>query len=247
MRSAVLLAAALAASPTLTQQVPDTNITIVLNLPVDQPMRLTISDRRTLPDGKVVSFNIVHHIRFAAVVDGWQATVTQQSVNCSGSSSACRAYLAMMAPGNGAFRRFAITRDGGVAMVQGEPGNALGTAESVGGNAAIIIEAAEAGTPGILRAGELREALQFAGRTIEHSMICPIEDAGPQTIGLCAELVIGSGDSAGISRRTVSGINLQTGLQTESYTMTHSRGAPASAPPISLRIWRLERAAPPAQ
>jgi hypothetical protein len=247
MRVALLLATALAVPPAFAQQAPDSSVTITLNPPVDQPMRLTISDRRTLPNGAAVTFSVVHHVRFAVVVDGWQATVTQQSVDCSGSASACRAFLVMMMSGNLVERRFAIARDGGVTMLPSGQGGGLGAPGSAGGNAAIIIEAAEAETPGILRAGELREALQFAGRRLEPSMICATGISGPQNIGLCGDLVIGSGDSAGISRRTVSGINLQTGLQTESLTETRISGEPANAPPISMRTWRLDRAPVPAQ
>lgn len=244
MRRAVYwLATALAPSPAYAQSASENIVTVVLNLPVDQPMLLTISDQRTLPNGAIAIFTIAHRIIFTAEGAGWHAAIVQQSVDCSGPANACRAYMAAMGSGNQAERHFAIARDGGVTMVQGEQGAILGTTGSVGANAAMIIEQAEQSNPGVLRAGELREALQFVGRWIAAAALCG-NDSGalPRdgTIEICDETPADGAPSAGMHRRTIARIDRQTGLLVNSITETRARSS-SDAPPISVRTWRLDR------
>ncbi|MEQ1688612.1 MAG: hypothetical protein ABL874_08565, partial [Sphingopyxis sp.] len=216
-----MLATALAVPPAFAQDVPASSLSIALNLPADQPMLLTISDQRTLPSGTMVTFTIAHHLRFTATGDGWEATVVQQSVDCSGPANACRAYMAMMSSGNQAERHFAISPDGAVTMVTDEQGGALGTAGSVGANASMIVEQAEQSNPGVLRAGELREALQFAGRRIAAAALCG-NDSGSlssdDVIEICDEAPADDAPIAGMHRRTVAHIDRQTGLLVNSVT-----------------------------
>ncbi|MEQ1726166.1 MAG: hypothetical protein ABL882_09600 [Sphingopyxis sp.] len=262
--TALLLASALAAPPGYAQSASAGTVTIALNPPVDQDLTLTIRDQRSMPGGAVLVFTVVHHVRFSSADDGWRATITQQSADCSGPDAVCRAYTTAMTAASGVERQFGVGRDGTIALLRGQHGTAAGDTAADGagsdaGNAGMVVAMAEGGSPGALIAGELREAIRYARQHFvldappahpsAHPSAHSVFGIGARAVdGGLVEITVrrrleGAGQTDMI-RRTIVRVDPRTGLSSAGVTETHliSSGALSDehAPPISVRTWSLE-------
>ncbi|MEQ1688576.1 MAG: hypothetical protein ABL874_08385 [Sphingopyxis sp.] len=263
---ATLLAATFIAPAAMAQQAPVTSVTIALDPPVDLPMLLTIRDQRSLPNGTAVTFTVVHHLRFARAENGWRATITQQSAECSGPDTVCRVYAATMAVANRIERHFAISREGVILPLSGQHAAAAAAAAAAdadadaggegrddGVNAGVIVAVAESDSPGALASGELREALRYAHQQFvldASSIDPPAHPSAHPSYGITARALAGGlveitsrwrletiGQAAMI-RRNIARVDPGTGLSTSGMTETWSSLDDRVAP-MSVRTWAL--------
>ncbi len=118
-------------------------------------------DERMLPDGTHAIFHQQHRLSFASDAGALIATYRVIGTRCEGPAPICGAFAQLTGTLSGADRRFGISVDGQVSML-----DAAGRVPAIGqgegaAQVADVVDAHERGAPGAIIAADLRQLLRF--------------------------------------------------------------------------------------